>query len=63
MQPKKKDPSTWIAMKGISGFPVDCVSCSLQRVGQGGLSAFSRLLHSKTNAPSSSKGNLPLSNE
>ena len=63
MQPKKKDASTWTAMKGVPGFPIDCASCSLERVGWGGLSAFSRLLRTEPIAPSSSKGNLPLSYE
>lgn len=63
MQPKKKDASTWIARKGLPGFPIDCAPCSLERVGGGGVPAFSRLLHTEPGVLSSSKRNLPLSNE
>lgn len=56
MQPKRKDTSTWIVMKGVPSFPVDCTSCFPERVRQGGLSAFSQLL---PGVPSAARGTCP----
>lgn len=56
MQPKRKDTSTWIVMKRVPGFPADCTSRFLERVGQGGLSAFSQLL---PGVPLAARGTCP----